>query len=664
MVLIYYWATIVATSSWFQTRKDKDQHFLGVVRSGSVLSYKEDDPYKSHLYPSGRRITSILSKGQIKKNRDEQHTKNTEKKDADHTKVQNEKKNTITKDDIKTQTQTGATDDGKTKINAYPKVHFLFLAVDKIGRPDIWTRFLAQADRNLYRVYVHCKNVASCEKQKWPDNWSLIKDPVATSYCDNLVGGEIRLLQEGLTESGPLDQFVLLSDSTLPVKNFDEMYRMTMETPKSKFCVFPKKQWAIVKLQETPPCIDQIPTCDPNSIQCLSDSNYVSQCAKSCKKCFTDSIINHGVINGSYVMAIKTHQWKVLTQIDALNSVQKWHSGYLRDLLHVFHMNWNDAYHNTGCLDEFWHFAALRGTFFADCGENTHPNCDEWSGHGQCSSNTEYMLKACPVSCSNCSPTQPHHPTFLDELNFSEEAGSQGICNTYTRWDPSIGWTQATHPLENILANEAEATTSLLHPDTIMRISLKGLQALRDSPFLFARKFTPDMQVRDACDVTVADAIDHIMRGSVLVPKAPGQIFGGVWLAYNYGEKYEVSVLGDPRANQLNPLPEFARAIVIQNGHDKAWSGQGTYCGEKVSVTFANGQSLTALLENSGDTLQWSNGVRWYRDNGWVGEGAWETLMGTNNVVLLRAYGGGAMVTLNALIHINMVPDMLMIQVG
>jgi len=525
-----------------------------------------------------------------------------------------------------------------------PKIHFLFLAVDKIHRPDIWQRFFLNAAESHYRVYVHCKDVAACKRRSLPRSWYIIPDPVETLYCENLVAAQIRLQEEALKHASARDRFALVSDSTLPVKNFDTMYAEMMKSTQSHFCVFPKKQWAIMELANTPICVDTSTDCDPSSTQCESNSVYVAGCKKSCRKCFTDFIGNPGSPS-LYVMALKTHQWITLTQEDAQLSVKRWRSGFLRDFMGVFHMNWNDKYRNEGCFDEFWHFAALRGTFYANCAADQNPQCRDWASKGECSSNTTYMLQACPTSCGNCVPIRPPTRSFLDDLSFAGISGTQGSCDTYVKWDSSVSWQKENNPLDKSLSLQAEMSSKRYHPDTIVGISLKGISELRDSSFLFARKFSRDLLVKDACDNTVSDAFEFIISGTEMHPKAPGQLFYGVWLNT---QKQDVSVMVDPNM-EMAPEQQNSRFIVIKNDHDKQWNGVGSYCGEKVEVTFDNSVKAHAVLQDEGHTLVWSNGNKWTRNSGWKGEGTWETQGGTDDIITLRAYGGGSTIKLENL---------------
>eukprot|EP00397_Hematodinium_sp_SG-2012_P019165 GEMP01019680.1.p2 GENE.GEMP01019680.1~~GEMP01019680.1.p2 ORF type:complete len:310 (+),score=87.51 GEMP01019680.1:1479-2408(+) len=88
----------------------------------------------------------------------------------------------------------------------------------------------------------------------------------------------------------------------------------------------------------------------------------------------------------------------------------------------------------------------------------------------------------------------------------------------------------------------------------------------------------------------------------------------------------------------------------LQNGHQREWSGYGRYCGERADVAFANGMRASMTLQDNGNTLVWSNGVRWSRDMGWDGDGTWRTKGGEGDLVLLRAYGGGELIKLTNLV--------------
>jgi len=253
-------------------------------------------------------------------------------------------------------------------------------------------------------------------------------------------------------------------------------------------------------------------------------------------------------------------------------------------------------------------------------------------------------LTACPQSCGNCQPTSATGHPFLDELSFAAGSGTQGVCDTYVQWHPSISWVHKTDPLDERLAVQAETTSSLFRPDTITKITMRGLEELRNSPYLLARKFTDDLQVSDACDNTGAEVFDFVFKGHAMQSKAPGQMFTGVWLDSNNDE---VSIIDNPRLGN-------DRVIVIQNGHQRQWSGYGTYCGERSDVTFANGVAARVSVADGGRKLLWSNGISWSRDLGWTGEGIWSTEGGKGDVCLLRAYGNGELIKLTNLVHPNL----------
>lgn len=88
-----------------------------------------------------------------------------------------------------------------------PRVHFLFLALDRINRLDVWKRFFYDAPVDQYRLIFHCKDPVACKAQLkmagvWEDAWGrqveVIDHPAHSAYCTDLVSAENTLLDVAL----------------------------------------------------------------------------------------------------------------------------------------------------------------------------------------------------------------------------------------------------------------------------------------------------------------------------------------------------------------------------------------------------------------------------------------------------------------------------------
>lgn len=204
-----------------------------------------------------------------------------------------------------------------------PQLYFLFLVYVKINNEEIWNRFFSSAVHGVdFRAFVHCKSEASCRENIKGQHFYEIIPSVETSYCSNLVGGMNALVRAAITKSTalgtahPMDKFVFISDSTLPVKNFHYIQHQLTVDDSTHMCVFPRSEWAEVS--------EHSPT---------------------------------GVVKTT--TAVKHHQWLVLSRNHAqmVNARTDWNL----DIMSRFKLN--NGYHNLGCLDEFWYFATIFKTF-------------------------------------------------------------------------------------------------------------------------------------------------------------------------------------------------------------------------------------------------------------------------------------------------------------
>jgi len=299
------------------------------------------------------------------------------------------------------------------------------MAVDKMSNLDVWNAFFAKAQPSLYRALIHCKLPSCVENVK-----GTVFTPVPTVpsyYCTDLVSPMNQLLGHALNNDpgseNPADKFVFVSDSTLPAKSFSQVYSTLATRQGSDFCAFPANEWADVP----------------------------------------------GVQGNGLEVAVKVHQWMVLERLHAVNACIMWSQGRLHDFMGRFQMNqkaftWtNNSYadnRNFGCLDEYWHMAALYGTLH----------------HVDSSRDAVVSLQL-----------------FTNTpLHVSASAGWQGACDTF------VIWSKYMHAPGN---NPFAALYSALDPASIPHggndqrpgwwdtISSYGIHAIRNSGFLFVRKF-------------------------------------------------------------------------------------------------------------------------------------------------------------------------------
>lgn len=328
-----------------------------------------------------------------------------------------------------------------------PRVYFLFMAVSKISNFGVWTSFFGTAPTDRYRALVHCKD-KGCEY--FASQTSLLKlvPTVGSTYCDDLVSPMNQLLAAALQDdpasANPSDKFVFVSDSTLPAKPFAYIYDTLVRRKGSDFCLFPSKDWA------------------DNPVQ----------------------IFRNGQPGSGHELAIKTHQWIVLSRSHGQRSVQLWNTGVMHNIMTNFNINgarlWQNPanrtfgdHRNYGCLDEYWHMYVLFGPWTITDVKGEHFRTAEY--HYDDLTNSPVRIKP--------------------------GAGWQGACDTFALWSeykstpfesPQSESEPTASPWMKLYSSLDQASiphSSSTGPAWWSTISRQGIKAIRDSDFLFVRKF-------------------------------------------------------------------------------------------------------------------------------------------------------------------------------
>lgn len=123
------------------------------------------------------------------------------------------------------------------------RLHFLFLALDRIYHAPVWRQWFLQAPAGSYDVWVHCAKGA-CNKTMFEQLPMVHEVPrVHTRWCMDLVTAHVKLLEAALDSfrkqrgsADVLEKFVLLSESTLPSKPFAVVYDSLAAHRESDFC--------------------------------------------------------------------------------------------------------------------------------------------------------------------------------------------------------------------------------------------------------------------------------------------------------------------------------------------------------------------------------------------------------------------------------------------
>lgn len=365
---------------------------------------------------------------------------------------------------------------------------------------------------------------------KQHDRYEIIPS-VATTYCFDLVGGMNALLATALQKDGgshPRDKFILVSDSTLPVKPFRFIQQQLTQDAGSDFCIFPRNEWA-----------------------------EVVEAAAGLGQPATMSVKH---------VAVKHHQWAVFGREHAQTVVQS--SGELKDLMHRFQLN-TPGSKNTGCLDEFWHFAVLFGS-----------------------------LKL------GDSPAVLGLPALNGAPVSSVDYDIQGRCDTFVNWvarasGSDNNMTRLTQELSADPGTDMDQASDT-RPSSIHRVSKKSLESLRSSSFLFARK-VEDSCAFSGCD-SVAEAFDRLVFST---PARPLEHDSPVWAGQGPWM--------DTR-NVLQTIVAGDGALRVI-GSSADMNAKGGYCNGHMSALFTTGFRADATLSPDGGQLRWSNGAIWWRQD-------------------------------------------------
>jgi len=306
-----------------------------------------------------------------------------------------------------------------------PRIYFLFLAVDKVSNLDVWQAFFATAPAQQYRAYIHCK-LPSCSQMVQGSPFMVVPT-VPSYYCTDLVS--------------PMNQLIAtaLQDTDGSPNQLDKFAFVSDST-------LPAKPFAYVY---------SILATREGSDFCVFPSNEWAD---------VPSTSGQGL-----EMAVKFHQWITLERAHAEKAWNLWSAGTLHNFMAYFRMNslqyqWNNNTfadsRNFGCLDEFWHMVALYGTL-----HHNDPGRDQ---------NVQLAMFS------------------RSPLRISANAGWQGQCDTFVLWAKYLQ-TLGDNPFNALHASLDEPSVphggNWARPGWWDTLSTHGIRSIRQSSFLFVRKF-------------------------------------------------------------------------------------------------------------------------------------------------------------------------------
>ena len=113
----------------------------------------------------------------------------------------------------------------------HKKIAFCFLIYDKINHEELWNKFFNNINQNKYNIYIHYKDN---KPLKYFDKYKL-KNCIETEYAKlSLVKASNLLFEEAYKDSSNY-KFILLSNSCIPLKNFDYIYNKLTKDNNSYF---------------------------------------------------------------------------------------------------------------------------------------------------------------------------------------------------------------------------------------------------------------------------------------------------------------------------------------------------------------------------------------------------------------------------------------------
>jgi hypothetical protein len=109
------------------------------------------------------------------------------------------------------------------------KIAFLFLTIDQPYFTQAWEKYF-ENNQKKYNIYIHPKNKDSITHKLFKNN---IVPNIKTTNWGFLIEAQISLLETALLQDKDNQKFILVSDSCLPIKNFDDLYNF-LNTNKKK----------------------------------------------------------------------------------------------------------------------------------------------------------------------------------------------------------------------------------------------------------------------------------------------------------------------------------------------------------------------------------------------------------------------------------------------
>eukprot|EP00928_Gymnodinium_smaydae_P019821 TRINITY_DN17632_c0_g1_i1.p1 TRINITY_DN17632_c0_g1~~TRINITY_DN17632_c0_g1_i1.p1 ORF type:complete len:612 (-),score=72.61 TRINITY_DN17632_c0_g1_i1:77-1912(-) len=332
------------------------------------------------------------------------------------------------------------------------RIHFLFMAGDQLYHTKLWRRFFDDAPEGSYTIFVHCVKPAHCKHsgtiEDFPQN-TVFVETVKTIRCWDLVSAEAHLVKEALSRypkvPGLREKFVLVSDTTLPVKPFSTVYAALMAQRESGFCFGSVHSWVPKSFRWDFDLRRPVPGGKSRSSLLVKHSQFFVLNREDAQW-FADKW------KGITRMKNKWPSWR----IPLLN--QRWtnvRGGFVEARIFA-----ESPHANLGgglCADEFAVFSTIYGVFDPGPGGDLR----DWSRRAACPLNRS-------IKCKQPSDILRHSRCYTLSVAYSKNPVVQAIQKLPTsKMKPGMGG----HGLEFKVLDQ------------------RALRVLRAAPYLFVRKF-------------------------------------------------------------------------------------------------------------------------------------------------------------------------------
>jgi len=340
-------------------------------------------------------------------------------------------------------------------------LHFMFELKDKFPHPGIWGQFFDSAQPGTVMAWAHCTNHHSCKNdyvlellkvKLIPTTWSIRGADLMTPFVQMI--RYALPMTEHLAAAGVTEKFMVISDSTLPVKPFAHVYWDQAASPSSDICISSPDQWA------------------------------------------------HGIVDGVPTALVKQHQWVSLNRSDASVLAREWLpvtklKGWNVPLRHARWAGLNRSVPRALFQGGTWYTATDEEAVYAFLfGPLVLSRLDdpvlprELFRHRRCSTYVAFPHDLEQVAAASPARTAP--------------VGTSSMLQIEAEASASFDHTIITRQLLQDPDAKLTVPPGTWHPFLMEKLGDRSLHVLRRSPYLFARKFSPCAELANFSEVVFA----------------------------------------------------------------------------------------------------------------------------------------------------------------